>query len=90
MHHCDSVTDLCITKLDVLDETESIKGCVEYDNDKPVYKAFDGWLSSTEGITKYSELPEKAKEYIEFIEEFSECSASIISTGPSRDQTISK
>ena len=85
-----SVTDLCITKLDVLDETEFIKVCVEYDNDKPIYKVFDGWLSSTEGITEYSELPEKAKEYIEFIEDFAECSASIISTGPSRDQTISK
>ncbi len=85
-----SVTNLCITKLDVLDETESIKVCVEYDNDKPVYKVFDGWLSSTEGITEYSELPEKAKEYIEFIEEFAECSASIISTGPSRNQTISR
>lgn len=85
-----SVTDLCITKLDVLDETETIKACIEYDNDEPVYKEFDGWLSSTEGITEYSELPEKAKEYIEFIEEFAECSASIISTGPSRNQTISR
>ena len=85
-----SVTNLCITKLDVLDETESIKVCVEYDNDKPVYKVFDGWLSSTEGITEYSELPEKAKEYIEFIEEFAECSTSIISTGPSRNQTITR
>ena len=34
-----SVTDLCITKLDVLDETELIKVCVEYDNDKPIYKS---------------------------------------------------
>lgn len=85
-----SVTYLCITKLDVLDETETIKACIEYDNDKPVYKEFDGWLSSTEGITEYSELPEKAKRYIEYIEKFSDCNASIISTGPSRDQTISR
>jgi adenylosuccinate synthase len=85
-----SVTDLCITKLDVLDETETIKACIEYDNDEPVYKEFDGWLSSTEGITEYSELPEKAKRYIEYIEKFSDCNASIISTGPSRDQTISR
>jgi adenylosuccinate synthase len=83
-----SVTYLCITKLDVLDETETIKACIEYDNDKPVYKEFDGWLSSTEGITEYSELPEKAKRYIEYIEKFTDCNASIISTGPSRDQTI--
>ena len=85
-----SVTDLCITKLDVLDETKIIKVCIEYDNDNPVYKKFDGWLCSTEGITEYSELPEKAKAYIEYIENFIDCSASIISTGPSRDQTISR
>ena len=85
-----SVTDLCITKLDVLDETKIIKVCIEYDNDNPVYKKFDGWLCSTEGTTEYSELPEKAKAYIQYIENFTNCSASIISTGPSRDQTISR
>ena len=85
-----SVTDLCITKLDVLDETKVIRVCVEYKNNEPVYKEFDGWLCSTEGITEYSELPDRAKMYIEYIEEYISCSASIISTGPSRDQTISK
>ena len=85
-----SVTNLCITKLDVLDETETIKVCIKYENNNPVYKEFDGWLSSTEGITQYSELPEKAQAFIEYIEKFIECSASIISTGPSRDQTISR
>ena len=85
-----SVTDLCITKLDVLDETEIIKVCVEYDNNEPIYKEFEGWLSSTEGTKKYSNLPQKAKTYIEYIEDFIDCSASIISTGPSRDQTIFK
>ena len=85
-----SVTDLCITKLDVLDEMQEILVCIEYEKNKPVYKKFKGWLSSTEGITEYSELPKEAKEYIEFIEDFIECTASIISTGPSRDQTINK
>ena len=85
-----SVTDLCITKLDVLDETKVIRVCVEYNDNKPVFKEFNGWLCSTEGITQYSELPNKAKEYIEYIEKFVNCSASIISTGPSRDQTISR
>jgi adenylosuccinate synthase len=85
-----SVSDLCITKLDVLDETKVIRVCVEYNDNKPVFKEFDGWLCSTEGITQYSELPDKAKEYIEYIETFVNCSASMISTGPSRDQTISR
>ena len=85
-----SVTDLCITKLDVLDEMQEILVCIEYEKNKPVYKKFKGWLSSTEGITEYSDLPKEAKDYIEFIEDYIECSASIISTGPSRDQTINK
>ena len=85
-----SVSDLCITKLDVLDETKVIRVCVEYNDNKPVFKEFDGWLCSTEGITQYSELPDKAKEYIEYIETFVNCSASMISTGPSRNQTISR
>ena len=85
-----SVTDLCITKLDVLDEMQEILVCTEYKKNKPVYKKFKGWLSSTEGITEYSKLPKEAKEYIEFIEDYIECEASIISTGPSRDQTINK
>ena len=85
-----SVTDLCITKLDVMDELKQIKVCVEYKNKEPIYKNFDGWLTSTEGITEYSQLPENAKKYIEFIEDFTKCNASIISTGPSRDQTINR
>ncbi len=85
-----SVTDLCITKLDVMDELKEINVCIEYYDSQPIYKTFDGWLSPTEGITNYIDLPNEAKEYIEFIENFTECKASIISTGPSRDQTISR
>ena len=83
-----SVTDLCITKLDVLDEMEEINVCINYENGSPIYKSFDGWLTKTEGITDFSKLPEKAKMYIQFIEQFVKCNASIISTGPSRNQTI--
>ncbi|MFL2726007.1 MAG: adenylosuccinate synthase [Gammaproteobacteria bacterium] len=84
-----SVTDLCLTKLDVLDSFNSIDACIEYDNSgNPVYKTFPGWMSKTEGINDFNNLPENAKSYISFIEDFIGCSASIISTGPSREQTI--
>ena len=84
-----SVTDLCLTKLDVLDSFNSIDACIEYDNNgNPVYKTFPGWMSKTEGINDFNNLPENAKSYISFIEDFIGCSASIISTGPSREQTI--
>ena len=45
-------------------------------------------MSKTEGINTFEALPDNAKSYIQFIESFIECSASIISTGPSREQTI--
>ncbi len=85
-----SVTDLCLTKLDVMDEFKSIEVCVDYEDNVPVYKTFDGWESSSEGVTEFSKLPIKAQEYINFIEDFIECSITIISTGPSRDQTITR
>lgn len=84
-----SVTDLCITKLDVLDELKEIKICVQYNNlGEPIYQTMKGWQSITEGISNYEMLPQNAKKYIEFIEKFIECKATTISTGPSRDQTI--
>ena len=84
-----SVTDLCITKLDVLDELKEIKICVQYNNlGEPIYQKMEGWQSITEGISNYEMLPQNAKKYIEFIEEFIDCKATTISTGPSRDQTI--
>ena len=84
-----SVTDLCLTKLDVLDSFNSIDVCIEYDNrGDPVYKNFPGWMSKTEGINDFNNLPENAKSYINFIEDFIGCKASIVSTGPSREQTI--
>jgi adenylosuccinate synthase len=84
-----SVTDLCLTKLDVLDSFENIEVCVSYDSiGNPVFKSFPGWMSKTEGINTFEALPDAAKSYIKFIESFIECSASIISTGPSREQTI--
>ena len=83
-----SVTDICLTKLDVMDEFNSIEICVDYQGNQPVYKTFEGWKSSTEGITEFKNLPLKAQEYINFIEDFVGCNISIVSTGPSRDQTI--
>ena len=85
-----SVTDLCLTKLDVMDEFKSIEVCVDYKDNAPVFRTFDGWESSSEGVTDFSKLPIKAQEYINFIENFIECSITIISTGPSRDQTITR
>jgi adenylosuccinate synthase len=100
-----SVSGLCVTKLDVLDELETIQICVGYRIDgeaiaglpvlvdrfadvEPVYEEWDGWQSSTVGITRYEDLPDKARAYLARIEELAGVPVAIISTGPDREQTI--
>lgn len=55
---------------------------------KPIYKTFKGWEKSTKGITKYSNLPKEAKEYIKEIEKLTGVKIAYISTGAKRDETI--
>jgi adenylosuccinate synthase len=99
------IDGIALTKLDVLDELDEIKMCVQYELDgkkidylpaavedqikiKPIYKVFPGWKSSTNGIQEFDKLPEKAKTYIQAIEEFVEAKISSISTSPERQDTI--
>ncbi|CAN5269025.1 adenylosuccinate synthase [soil metagenome] len=96
---------LALTKMDVLDDFETIKVCTHYeinnhktdvypvetgslDTVTPVYKTFKGWLTSCQDASSFDELPEKAREYISFIEEYTSARCSIISTGPGRTETL--
>jgi adenylosuccinate synthase len=55
---------------------------------EPVYREFDGWQTSTEGITDHDKLPAKAQEYLKFIQKETEAKIAMVSTGPDREQTI--
>jgi len=55
---------------------------------KPIYKSFEGWKKSTNGIKKFDDLPEKTKIYIKDLEKFIETKISSISTSPERKDTI--
>jgi adenylosuccinate synthase len=84
-----SVTTLCITKLDVLDGFTEIQVCVDYDEDQnPIYKTLPGWEQETSNIRDFNDLPKAAQDYILFIEGVLDCPVGIVSVGPSRDQTI--
>ena len=84
-----SVDSLCITKADVLDTFQNINVCISYDDEnKPIYKKFEGWQEDTSQCSSYDELPNKLKDYIKFIEESVNCKVTIISVGPSREQSI--
>ncbi len=55
---------------------------------EPVLRTFSGWKTALGTCRTYEELPLRAREYIEFIEEFTETPISIVSVGSDRNQTI--
>ena len=55
---------------------------------EPVYETLPGWRSSTEGLDSWDSLPERAKQYLLFLEDKSRVEIGLISTGPERNQTI--
>ena len=60
----------------------------DYDRYEPIYEEFDGWKTSTRGVTTYEDLPLKAKRYLKILEALVETRIDIISTGPERESTI--
>jgi adenylosuccinate synthase len=61
---------------------------VAHNDYQPEYRTFKGWKTSTVGITSFDDLPQEARDYVRFIEDETETRASIISTGPRREETI--
>lgn len=99
------ITDVIMTKADVLDSFEELKVCTAYNINgaestqvpfqltrveaSPVYKTFAGWHTDTTSIKQASELPANMKTYIEFINEYVQAPVSYVSNGPAREQIIS-
>ena len=97
-----NLTELCITKLDVLDTFKEIKACVGYKVNgedtpfksrllhkaEPVYKLFKGWNCSLADCENYDTLPDEAKEFLSYIEDYVEVKISLISNGPNREDLI--
>ena len=99
------VTELVVTKADVLSGFETIKVCTHYIlNNKtvdflpyevneplqPVYKEFKGWKEDITKIKSFTDLPETFKFYLQFIEDEIKVPIKIISVGPNRNETIQK
>ncbi len=98
------VTQLIMTKADVLDALPELKVCNSYEvNGKlqqsvpfqmsrvklvPQYKAFEGWKTDITGITDYGMLPAQMKEYIAYINNFVGVPVKYISNGPGREQIV--
>lgn len=99
-----SMSGICLTKLDVLDGLDEINICTSYEVPEgeyagaydaeyyekvvPKYETLPGWSESTIGVTNFDSLPANAQAYIKRIEVLVGCPVDIISTGPDRDETI--
>lgn len=98
------VTQLIMTKADVLDEFSELKLCTEYEINgtktaevpfqmlkqeiKPLMVNFKGWNTDITKITRAEELPAEMKTYVEFINKYLGVNISFISNGPGRDQLV--
>lgn len=98
------VTDLIMTKPDVLDDFDVINICTSYEVDNkitnrlpydqgmsklnPVYDELKGWNTSLKDIKNVEQLPQKLIDYINYITLNTKCPITIVSTGPDRSQTL--
>ena len=100
-----SLTEIALTKLDVLDTFDEVKICTGYEingtvmrnypdrpdmlaHAVPVYETLPGWKSSTEGITKFADLPQSAQQIAKIVERETGIPVSMVGTGPSRDAMV--
>jgi adenylosuccinate synthase len=57
---------------------------------KPIYTELKGWTEDITKATKYSELPQNAQDYIQFIEKECKVPISWIGNGPKREEMFRK
>lgn len=95
------VTQLCITKIDVLNHFEEIGYCNQYElqgtkhsevptylteDVKPVYEYHKGWNSDIAATKTYSELPSNLTDFVSLIQKHTNTKVTIVSVGPGRDE----
>ncbi|MEM7574002.1 MAG: adenylosuccinate synthase [Bacteroidota bacterium] len=100
------VTQLAITKIDVLNQIAELQAATAYsingatsqqlpydlvdDNYAPIYSSHAGWQTGLEGIEDYQQLPQAAKDYVDFLEEQLQVKITMVSTGPDRTELLYK
>ncbi|MFT6716352.1 MAG: adenylosuccinate synthase [Saprospiraceae bacterium] len=98
------VTELIMTKADVLSTFKELKVCTSYlyngeeidyfpysieeGNLSPIYKSFPGWDDDLTGMHSVNQLPKQLDDYILFLEKELEVPITVVSVGPDRTQTL--
>lgn len=98
------VTQMVMTKADVLDSFDELKLCTSYLVDgeekkevpfgiskikiEPVYKFFQGWKTVTSSAKDSNSLPSAMINYVQFINQFVNAPVTYVSNGPGREQIV--
>jgi adenylosuccinate synthase len=96
------VTDLIITKADVLSALEEIKVCTGYhmpegntedvpfdlDHAEPIYASHDGWQEDITSLRSQDELPSALRAYLQMMEQQLGVPVTYLSVGPDREQIL--
>jgi adenylosuccinate synthase len=94
-----------MTKLDVLDDLETLRICTAYECDgrrldcvpadirafsrcRPVYEDMPGWRTSTAGVQRMEDLPDRARAYVDRLCEVTGVKLGILSVGAGRGSTL--
>ena len=97
-------TNIALTKLDILSYMDKIPVCAHYELDgqqtdefpfpvclqdaKPVIEYVDGWKCDISKVRSWDELPEIARNYVEYVERAIGCRIGYVSVGAERDSLI--
>lgn len=100
------VTQLAITKIDVLNKFEQVMAATHYQYDgqstdqlpfdlcgvpiEPIYNAFKGWMQELDAAKGFDELPKEAQAYLDALEQYLDVPITMVSTGPERESLILK
>jgi adenylosuccinate synthase len=98
------VTQVVMTKADVLDSFDELKMCTSYMINgvekkevpfqiskikiDPVYQSFSGWNTDTTSVKESTGLPASMTQYVNFINGFIGAPVKYVSNGPGREQIV--
>ncbi|MGB3798929.1 MAG: adenylosuccinate synthase [Lewinella sp.] len=98
------VTQLVVTKVDVLNRFETIKAADAYringeeslelpydlvqENYEAIYTDVKGWNSDLTGVKQESSLPQACLDFVKFLEDKLDVPVTMVSTGPDREELV--
>ena len=97
-------TNIALTKLDILSYMDEIPVCAAYEIDgeithefpfpavleraKPVMEYLPGWGCDISGVRTWADMPQAARDYVEYVEQAIGCHIGYVSVGAERESLI--